>query len=135
MTDPLFGSNEPVLDAFRAFPEFQRAYWRAFTDAVNGPLLPANLGPRLDDHYAALVSNGVPAESPQALKDYAAQRRNFILSQLNTVNSPFTVSPGMSVSNGLGLISGTAPVGVATIMVNHDTGAVWGRLETTSGTS
>ncbi len=60
-TAALFGSNEPVMDSFRAFPEFQRAYWRAFEDAANGPLMPATLAARLDPRYTALINAGVPA--------------------------------------------------------------------------
>jgi hypothetical protein len=121
-TDPLFGSNEPVLDALRAFPEFQRAYWRAFQDAVNGPLQATTLAARLDPQYNALVAAGVGPASPQTLKDYAAQRRTYILSQLATVAAPFAVNPTVTVSNGLGVISGTAPVNVGTLTVN---GAAW----------
>lgn len=121
-TDPLFGSNEPVLDALRAFPEFQRAYWRAFEDAVNGPLQATTLAARLDSHYNALVAAGVGPGSPQSLKNYAAQRRTFIVTQLATVAAPFSVSPTVTVSNGLGVISGTAPVNVGTVAVN---GAAW----------
>ena len=122
VNDPLFGSNEPVLNALRAFPEFQRAYWRAFESAVNGPLLPANLAAQLDPRYSALVANGIGAESPQALKNYAAQRRTYILSQLATVAASFTVNPTVTVSNGLGVIRGTAPIGIGTLAVN---GAAW----------
>ncbi len=119
-TDPLFGSNEPVLDAFRAFPEFQRAYWRAFEDAVNGPLVAATLATQVDPHYSALVAAGVGAASPQALKNYAAQRRSYIQSQLNTVAATFTVAGPTSFTTNRNLITltGTAPVGVAAITVN-----------------
>ena len=122
-TDPLFGSNEPMIDNFRAFPEFQRAYWRAFQDAVNGPLVAATFAARVDPHYAALAAIGIGASSPQPLKDYAAQRRAYLLTQLATVASSFAVNPTMTVSNGLGVIRGTAPVGVYTVSVN---GAAWG---------
>jgi hypothetical protein len=119
-TDPLFGSNEPVLDSFRAFPEFQRAYWRAMEDAVNGPLLPPTLAARLDPRYSSLVANGAAPQSPQGIKDYAAQRRTYILSQLATVAAAFSVAGASDFTTNRNLIalSGTAPIGVKTITVN-----------------
>jgi hypothetical protein len=118
--DGLFGGNAPVLNTLRAFPEFQRAYWRAFEAAVNGPLVASTLAAQLDPRYTALLANGVNASSPQTLKDYAIQRRNYILTQLATVASPFSVNPAVTVNNGVGVITGTAPVGVGTIAVNGE---------------
>lgn len=122
VTDPLFGGNEPLLNALREFPEFQRAYWRAFEDAVNGPLQATTLAARLDPRYSALIASGVGADSPAGLKGYAAQRRSYILNQLATVASPFVVNPTVTVSNGVGVLSGVAPIKVATVTVN---GAAW----------
>lgn len=120
-SDPLFGSNEPVLDSLQSFPEFQRAYWRAFQAAVNGPLVAATLAGHLDPIDLALNVNGI-GTSLQPLKDYASQRRSFILSQLATVAAPFAVSPTVTWSNGLGVIQGTAPVEVSTLTIN---GLAW----------
>lgn len=118
--DALFGSNEPVLDRFRAWPAFQRAYWRAFADAVNGPLLPANLHPVLDAKYNALVGQGVNPASPQSIKDYVAARRTYILNQLATVAASFRVNGPSSFTTNRNLVTltGLAPVEVATITVN-----------------
>ncbi|MFO1512374.1 MAG: lamin tail domain-containing protein [Verrucomicrobiota bacterium] len=116
-TDPLFGSNEPQLDLLRAFPEFQRAYWRAFEAAANGPLLPAPLAARLNSVAAGLAANGISTD-PQPLKDYAAQRRTFLLAQLATVAAGFTVNASVTVSNELGVVQGTAPIRVATLTIN-----------------
>ncbi|HEX7576885.1 MAG TPA: lamin tail domain-containing protein, partial [Verrucomicrobiae bacterium] len=120
-TDALFGSNEPVMDSLRAFPEFQRAYWRAFQAAVNGPLVPATFAARVDPIDAALVANGV-GTTLQPLKDYAAQRRSYILTQLAGVAADFTVNSTVTVSNGLGVLQGTAPIDAATLAIN---GAPW----------
>lgn len=121
-TTALFGGNEPVINTFRAFPEFQRAYWRAFEDAVNGPLEPATFAAQVDPRFSALTANSVNPVSPQTLKDYAASRRNYLLGQLANVASPFTVSPTVTLSNGLGVVTGTAPVGVASLAFN---GMTW----------
>ena len=119
-SDPLFGSNEPTLDALRAHPEFQRAYWRAFEDAVNGPLQAATLAARVDGRYTALYNAGVNPASPQDLKTYAAGRRSYILTQLNTVAASFAVAGTATFSTNRNLITltGTAPIGVATLTVN-----------------
>lgn len=119
-TDGLFGSNEPVLDRFRAWPAFQRAYWRAFYDAVHGPLLPEVLHPVLDAKYNALVAQGVSPASPQSIKDYVAARRSYILSQLAGVDASFRVNGPTSFTTNRNLVtlSGLAPVGVATLTVN-----------------
>ncbi|MEJ5237733.1 MAG: lamin tail domain-containing protein [Limisphaera sp.] len=116
----LFGSNEPVLDRFRAFPEFQRAYWRAFEDALSGPLQAATFASRVDRVYSGLISAGVSAVNPQGLKDYVAARRNYILNQLVNVAAPFTVDgPTSFVTNrNLITISGRAPITIATLTVN-----------------
>ena len=117
---PLFGSNEPVLDRFRAFPEFQRAYWRAFEDALNGPLHPTTFASRVDRVYSGLWSAGVGPDNPQGLKDYVAARRNYILNQLVNVAAPFTVDgPTTFVTNrNLITLSGRAPIGIAVLTIN-----------------
>lgn len=117
---PLFGSNEPVLDRFRAFPEFQRAYWRAFEDAIAGPLAPATFAARVDQVYQGLRTAGVGPDTPQGLKDYVAARRSYILNQLVNVAAPFSVAGPSSFSTNRNLISlsGTAPITVAVLTIN-----------------
>ena len=125
-TDSLFGSNEPILDRFRAFPEFQRAYWRAMEDAVNGPLVAATLAAHLDPQYNGLLANGVGPDSPQGIKDYVGQRRSYILGELATVNAGFGVSGATDYTTNRNLVtlSGTAPIKVKTITVNGAPAAV-----------
>jgi hypothetical protein len=118
VTDPLFNGNDPVLVAFRTCPEFQRAYWRAFQAAVDGPLQATTLAAFLDPRYSALLAAGVGPDSPQSIKDYAASRRTYILSQLATVAAPFAVNSSVIISNGMGLLSGTAPISLKTVEVN-----------------
>ncbi len=119
-SDPLFGSNEPTLDTLRNFPAFQRAYWRAFEDAVNGPLDPANLNPLLDGKYNALSAAGTGAGSPQFIKDYVAQRRSFIQGQLAGVGAVFRVDgpASFSTNRNLLVLTGTAPIKVETLTIN-----------------
>jgi hypothetical protein len=119
-SDGLFGSNEPTVDRLRSFPEFQRAYWRAFEDAVNGPMNPSYLNPLLDNKYNALVAAGAGAGSPQFIKDYVAGRRSYIQSQLNTVAATFRVNgpTSFSTNRNLILLTGIAPIRVHTLTIN-----------------
>ena len=82
----------------------------------------ATLAAWLDQRYNALAAADTGPGSPQSIKDYAALRRTYILSQLATVAAPFAVNPTVTVTNGLGVITGTAPVNVGTLTVN---GAAW----------
>ena len=128
LTAPLFNSEDPTISRMYAHPPFLRAYWRAVQDAINGPLDPAQCNPVMDAKYKSLVENGVAwcdgqaLTGPAAVKTWFSQRRTGLQNQLATVASPFTVNATVTVSNGVGVITGTAPVNVGTIAVN---GAEW----------
>jgi len=119
-TTSLFGGNEPLVNRMKGHFPFQRVFWRALEDAVNGPMASANITPILTAKYNALVANGVGAETITAMQSWIDQRRNYIISQLATVAANFTVSGPTSFSTNRNLItiSGTAPVGVKTITIN-----------------
>jgi hypothetical protein len=123
-TAPLFNSEDPTISTMYAFPPIARAYWRAIQDAVNGPLLAANCNPVMDAKYASLLANGVAWCDGQALTDptvvktWFSQRRAGLLTQLATVASPFTVNASVTISNGVGIVTGTAPIGIYTILLN-----------------
>src|SRR5206468_3705636 len=94
---PLFTGNDPVILRMYAHPPFRRAYFRAVQDAVDGPLLSANCDPVMEAKYNSLVANGVQfcdgqaLAAPDAVKTWFAQRRTYLLAQLATVASPFTL--------------------------------------------
>ncbi len=121
---PLFNSEDPTIATMYAFPPFARAYWRAIADAVNGPLAAANCNAVMDAKYQSLLANGIvwcdgqALTAPTAVKTWFSQRRTFLQSQLATVAATFTVNPTVTVNNGVGVITGTAPVTVGTISVN-----------------
>lgn len=124
LTAPLFNSEDPTIATNYAFPPFARAYWRAVQDAVNGPLIAANCNPVMDAKYASLRANGVAWCDGQALTDptvvktWFSQRRSGLLTQLATVAAPFSVNASVTVSNGIGVVTGIAPIGIYTISLN-----------------
>ena len=113
--------GDHTLGRMKQNPAFQRAYWRAFRDAIEGPLVTANFLPLMQRYQAALVTNGVPVASPAAMQDYLQTRREYIRSRLATVNAPFTVANPprtVALNTNLVTITGTAPIDVASIAVN-----------------
>src|SRR5437660_8657024 len=122
-TDPLTGGeSDPRVVAMKNDPTIRRAYWRAFSDIINGPLNNSFMDPILDAKAAAMVANNVnydPA-TVTVIKTYVRDRHNFIQSQLATVQAPFAISGNtvFSTSTNLITLSGTAPVEVKTITIN-----------------
>ncbi|HXJ61845.1 MAG TPA: lamin tail domain-containing protein [Verrucomicrobiae bacterium] len=130
--DP-FACDDPVLRRMNSHPAFRRAYWRALQDAVNGPLASASVNTWLDARAAILRANGLAVSAPDSLKDYINQERGFIQQQLASVAASFTVAgPALFSTTGtVATLTGTAPVGVATIQVNGASRSVtWTSLST-----
>ncbi|MEO7677554.1 MAG: CotH kinase family protein, partial [Verrucomicrobiota bacterium] len=125
---PLFNSDDPTIARMYAFPPMARAYWRAVQDAINGPLDPANYVPVMDAKYDSLVDNSVAwsdgnaLTAPTAVKTWFSQRRTALQTQLATVSATFSINGTVAVSNGIGMITGTAPVGAKILRIN---GADW----------
>ncbi len=125
VNDPLFPNlaSDPTMNRFHAYPAFVRLYWSALKEGVDtffrtggGSALDAVL----DSKYAAFQANGIPLASPVAIKTWITGRRNFLLTQLNTVSNVFNVSGSAVITTNRNLItfSGTAPVNVHTITIN-----------------
>ena len=114
--------NESMADAlmtkFRNTTSFRREYWRAFSDAANGPMAGADA--RIDLVHNALVAEGLTPSGIATVKTYTTDRRNYILSQLATVAATFTVAgpTTFSTANSTLTLSGTAPVNTATLVAN-----------------
>ena len=112
------------VDAIYQEPAFRRMYCRALQELVNGPLNVANSGPLLDAKYKAFGANGQNVTSPSGIKNWLAQAHDSIAAQLNALNAntSFAVSPTVPVTNDVAIISGTAPVGVKTVLFD---GIAW----------
>lgn len=116
-TTELMSSHDGAITTLRSQPPFARAYWRAFYDAANGPLVAAKVGALLDAKYAGLQASGLTVTLPNSIKTYIASRRTYLLNQLATVAAAFNVS-SVNVVGNTAVLSGTAPVGVKTIEFN-----------------
>ncbi|MBI1177017.1 hypothetical protein GC207_06210 [bacterium] len=118
----LFAISLPQLSRMANHPPFKRMLWRAYQDAVNGPLSEAAFNPLLDGKFDAFASAGVNASPPDSIKNYIRARRQYIIEQLATVNVPFAVTDPATASWTTNVnfitISGAAAVGVQDIRIN-----------------
>jgi hypothetical protein len=120
-TNSLFGFGDGYVGRMANHPPFQRAYLRAYQDAVNGPLRAARSDPLLDAKYNAFVAAGFGGlENPSGIKGYIAARRNYIIQQLANFAVPFTLEGASTFATNSNLVtlSGTAPMEVETLLVN-----------------
>ncbi|MBX3746494.1 MAG: lamin tail domain-containing protein [Verrucomicrobiae bacterium] len=120
--DP-FGTHDPTIRRLWDTPAFRRVYWRAFQDAVHGPLRADAIGPVLDGRYRALSDNGFRLEGTEAIKNYVAQRRQDLIQRLAAVDAPaFAVTTPSATTTttdrNLATLSGTAPIAIDRIAVN-----------------
>jgi len=101
-------------------PTFRRMYWRALRELINGPLNVSNSAPLMEAKYNALTANGFNVENPMAsIEPWLTQARSSIAGQLGAVNAPnFSLNPGVTISNNIAYITGTAPVNVAAVWIN-----------------
>ena len=122
--DLFANAQDPLADKFRNQPAFRRAYWSAFRDAVDGPMLAANANGRIDAMVAGLKANGITSSASEvsAVKSYIASRRSYIVSQLSAAYGTTTFaligSSSLVDDDGLLTITGTAPPSVKTFRIN-----------------
>ena len=116
----LFQCDDPVLARMNSHPPFRRAYWRALRDFANGPLLSARMDAFLDPRYASLRANGLNVSPPDDMKSFLSQQRSYILNQLATVDSKFTLKlpPILTTNRSSLVIRGSAPIDVTGITLN-----------------
>lgn len=122
-TSDVFGSVDPRISVLWDTPVFRRMYWRAFQDAIDGPLRAEAIGPVLDGRYAALTDNGFSVESTAAIKSYVSQRRQFLIDRIageDVAALEITSNNGANFTTNRALVTltGKAPIAVATITVN-----------------
>jgi hypothetical protein len=102
-------------------PTFLRMYLRALQELVNGPLNVTNSSPLLTAKYTVFTENGLSVQNPSvSLEPWLAAAQSSIGSLLTEVTTdfPFSVDPGVTVSNNAVFLTGQAPMDVATVWIN-----------------
>jgi hypothetical protein len=120
-TDNLFTANQDgIIGVLFNVPTYRRMLYRAYQDAVNGPLQKNISDPQFDSRQKMLGKNNVGSTAPTSLKNFVAAQKtyiqnrvkaadaaNFSITTQNTTNSSSTIT-----------LTGIAPFGVATIEIN-----------------
>ena len=123
-TSALWGGQDPVINRMYNEPTFRRMLWRAYLDAVNGPLRPERFQPQIDARRSVLLKNGITGLStPSAITSYINSRRNYITNQIHLNDAPtfdITTNGGQDYTSSTAttVLAGRAPFAVATIEVN-----------------
>lgn len=123
-TTTLFDAGQDgIIQTLFGVPMYRRMLWRAYQDAMNGPMLPQNFQPQVDARRAAQVKNGIILTSPGSITSYLNSRRGYISNQLVRADAPalnITSNGGADFSSTEPTVSltGFAPFAVATIEVN-----------------
>ncbi len=123
-SDGLAGGQDPIVNRWYDTPALRRMLWRAYQDAVNGPMDPARSAPIIEARRLALAKNNIQGLSaPTGVTSYLAARRAYILAQLqgNDVAAfKITTSNGQNFDSAqpVATLEGTAPFAVASILVN-----------------
>lgn len=121
------GAPDPVMATFQTYPVYRRAYLRALQDIANLAMNNAKVNPLLNAKYAAFVANGLTTtsygiivNSPNALESWIGTMHNSIVSTLagQGVNSLTFSVKSVVVNGNVATISGTAPIGVKTVLFN-----------------
>lgn len=112
------GADPNMINLYQQ-PEFRRMYWRALQELVNGPLNLSNSGPLLDAKFNVFAANNLSVENPNtSIKGWLSSAQSSIASQIAAVDGPFTLNLPMTIVNDVGTLSGTAPIGVKSILIN-----------------
>ncbi len=118
------GGQDPVANRLYDNATFKRMLWRAYEDAIAGPLLPQNFGPQIEARHAILAKNGIPnLDSLTQIYTYCSQRVAYIQRQLTVADAKqFAITSNggedFSSSTPTTVLQGTAPFAIATIAVN-----------------
>jgi len=124
-TQDMFQTEDPTMSKMLNHPHFRRIYFRAMQRAAEGPLLSANYLPLLEARFRALQANGIVSVSPFVgsgaqgitIPAWIDQRRANVLGQIPAAAFAVT-TPSFSSTTNLVTVSGTAPVGIKTILIN-----------------
>lgn len=121
-TTSMYNVDDPTIARFYSHPPFQRAYLRAWQDAVDGPLSATAIREQTNKVLAGLRANGVITATPNALQGWVDRRRNYLVSQLRPFNTEleFVTNSGNNFNSDENIVelTGTAPVKIHTLLFN-----------------
>ena len=124
-TDGLMnGGQDPILNQWFNVPAVRRSMWRAYEEAISGPLLPEKFQPVIDARRYYLLRNGVAGlGDPGGVVAYINQRRNYIQGQIQSadpVRFAITTNGGADFNSATATatLKGTAPFAAVDIAVN-----------------
>jgi hypothetical protein len=118
----MFSFYDPVWQQIYSRPKFQRMYFRALKELVNGPMLASKINPIMNAKYAAFQAAGLSVTSPSVTESWIASAQSSIASQVAAADvAGFTVAAGSytAASNAVTL-TGSAPFQVTTIWINGE---------------
>ncbi len=118
----MYNVEDPTIGRFYNHPPFQRAYLRAWQDAVDGPLSSLSVRNETTAVYNGMRRNGINAASPTALQSWIASRRSYLVSQLQPHQAPLAITTNsgnnFNSDDNLAELAGTAPVKIRTLLFN-----------------
>lgn len=123
-TDSLWGGQDPVGNALYDVPTYRRMLWRAYQDAIGGPMQREEYEPQINARRNILLKNNVSGLSdPRGIRTYLEARRNHLQNQLRAADAQsFSITSAggtdFSTGNPVAVLTGTAPFAVAAIEVN-----------------
>lgn len=123
-TEGLWGGGDPVLNKWFDVPAIRRMLWRAYQQAVAGPLQAGAYAPVLEARRSILARNGVTGlTSPTGVAAYLEQRRSYIAAQIQANDAPTFVVTSNSGKDYTSTtpatkITGRAPFAAVTLAVN-----------------
>ena len=118
VNDPIDDFHDPAFESLiMNTPAFYREYLMAFQEAVDTVLDPNVANPILDERYANLITNGISVLSPDGIKAWIAGRRAYLQSVLPSAVFGVDGPASFSVSSNSVVLTGTAPLQVADILV------------------
>ncbi|MBI1841210.1 MAG: lamin tail domain-containing protein, partial [Verrucomicrobia bacterium] len=102
---------------------FRRMFYRAFQDAIAGPMQPSRYGPQVEARKQILIKNRIGATPPSDVNSYIDQRRETVralLAAQDVGSLTITNNNGNDFIAGSSVVTlaGKAPFAVATIEIN-----------------
>lgn len=124
------GGQFGEIAQFLNYPKYRRMYLQAFAELVSGPWKtsygtadpPTAFDRFLDDAAEAMIADGQGVGRRDAIKQFVAARRAFILTQIPPLTFEITTNGGNDFcsAGSTAVIQGSAPLEVAGIAVNGD---------------